>query len=619
MLRCVALIVVLLLFSTPMVAQTTYQKAPKAIADVLDAPIQPQALLSPTRDFALLVQSERYPSIADLSEPMLRLAGLRINPANNGPHAPPRVVGLTLLELDGAKRTKIDVPEGSRLGVPVWSPDGKRFAFTRSTADVIELWLGEVATAKATVVPGVKLNAVLAVPFHWMPGSGQLVCVGVPDDRGKVPEASRVPTGPVIQESDGKKAPARTHQDLLQTDYDETLFEFFGTSKLGLFDIAANRYATFEAKGMYASVHPSPDGKYLLVTRIHRPFSRLHTVPAFPREIEVWETGSGKVIAKIANLPLADKVPIEGVPTGPRDVHWIPTEDSTLIWVEALDGGDPKAKVSHRDQLLTRAITSTPVITFKPPLFAKTEHRYAGVSFTEKGGIALLSDYERGRKRRRTYLIDLAKPDGERKLLWDLSINEKYNHPGTPFMHTLPNGHAVLWTHEGKLFLHGQGSSPEGDRPFLDEFDPKTGKSRRLFHCEQGVFETPIALLSLDGQRFLTRRESPTVPPNIYARTTAGKSLALTDFKDPTPQIRGITKKLVTYKRADGVPLSFTLYLPPGYKEGQRLPAFVWAYPREFTDADTAGQVAGSPYHFTTLSGPSHLFLVLQGYAVLVR
>ena len=184
-------------------------------------------------------------------------------------------------------------------------------------------------------------------------------------------------------------------------------------------------------------------------------------------------------------------------------------------------------------------------------------------------------------------------------------------------MRALPTGHSVLWTNDGKLFLHGDGATPEGDRPFLDQFDLQTGKAQRLFRCDDGCYEAPLALLANDGSRFLTRRETPTDPPNLYIRTAEGKKQALTDFTDPTPQLRGIKKKLVTYKRADGVPLFFTLCLPPDYKEGQRLPAFIWAYPREFTDADTAGQVGGSPYRFTTLTGPSHLFLVLQGYAVL--
>ena len=73
----------------------------------------------------------------------------------------------------------------------------------------------------------------------------------------------------------------------------------------------------------------------------------------------------------------------------------------------------------------------------------------------------------------------------------------------------------------------------------------------------------------------------------------------------------------LTYKRADGVPLSFELYLLPDYGPGTRLPTLIWAYPREFNDADTAGQVFGSSKRFTEVTGYSQLFHVLNGFAVL--
>jgi dipeptidyl aminopeptidase/acylaminoacyl peptidase len=611
--RAASGLAVLVLFAATVCGQTTYQKAPKAIAEILDAPGQPQPVLSPTREHLLLVDVARYPTIADLSEPMLRLAGLRISPATFGPHSPPRVTGLTLLKIADGKRTKIEVPDGSRLAMPVWSPDGKRIAVTRTTADAIELWTADVATSKAKRVPDLKLNAVLGAPFQWMPDSNELVCKAVTAN-GKPPEAPRVPAGPVVLESDGKKSPARTHQDLLQDEHDEDLFEYYATSTLALVNVDKGKFTLVGKPALWNTPSPSPDGNYLLVSHVQRPFSRLLTVQAFPHRISVWRKKGADVTwnANIADLPLADKVPIEGVPTGPRNVHWMPSEPATVVWVEALDGGDPKAKAPFRDQVMTWRIAED-----KPAPFAKTEQRFAGLSFAGKGGPALLSDLDRKTKHRRTYLLDPAKPDAERKLLWDLSINDRYHNPGTPMMRTLPNGHAVLWTHDGKLYLQGQGSSPQGDRPFLDEFDPQSSKSKRLFQCGEGCYETPLALLSDDGSRFLTRHEAPTEPPNLFACNADGKKRALTDFTDPAPQLRGIKKKLVTYKRADGVPLSFTLYLPPAYREGQRLPAFVWAYPREYNDADTAGQVGGSPYHFTMPAGPSHLFLLLAGYAVL--
>ena len=615
--RSAAVFVVLLSFAATIHGQSIYQKAPKAIAGVLDAPPPPTTLLSPTREYMLLVEYERYPSIADLSEPKLRLAGLRINPKTLGPHAPPRVVGLTLLEVATGKQRKIAVPPGAKLGQPVWSPDGQRFAFTQTGRDRIDLCIGSVTSTVTEPHPiPSRLNAVLGVPFHWLPGGKQIVCTIDTDHQTRffLPAEPRVPAGPVVQESAGKKSPVRTHQDLLTSDHDENLFEYYARSDIALIDLVGGSGAsTFDRPGLYSDVSPSPDGKYLLVTRIKRPFSRLHPFTAFPHIVEVWDiTTNVRGATKVAELPLADKVPIEGVPTGPRAIHWMATEPATLVWVEALDGGDPKTFVPFRDQIVTRRIPDG-----IPKPFAKTEQRFRSLQFAEKGGPVLLTDYERTRKRFRTLLLDPEKPDGERKSLWNLSVNEMYKHPGTPLLRRLPNGHDILWTHEGKLFLHGRGATPQGDRPFLDRLDPKTGERQRLFQCDEGCYEDAVALLSQDGTRILTRRETAREPPNLFIRTAGEAKTALTQFTDPTPQLRGITKKLVTYKRADGVPLSFTLYLPPDYKEGERLPALLWAYPREFTDADTAGQIIGSPHRFTTLAGASHLFLVLQGYAVL--
>jgi len=232
--------------------------------------------------------------------------------------------------------------------------------------------------------------------------------------------------------------------------------------------------------------------------------------------------------------------------------------------------------------------------------------------------MGLVRDYDRDRRWTRTFLIDINQPGQTPKLIWERSIRERYKDPGSPMMRTLANGKRIMRQSGDSIFLVGAGASQKGGFPFLDRYDLKTGKSERVFQCADGSYEVAFALLSDDGKRFLTRFESPSDPPNIFVRSVgSGEKTALTHFPDPAPQLRGITKQLVTYKRADGVQLSFTLYLPPNYKQGERLPTIVWAYPLEFNDAGTAGQVTGSPYRFTTISGISHLFLVTQGYAVL--
>jgi dipeptidyl aminopeptidase/acylaminoacyl peptidase len=589
-----------------------YQRPAAAISDVLAAPPPPAAIVSPTRDFVLLVQSERYPPIADVAAPMLRLAGLRIDPRTNGPHLPPRITGLKLVSVkDGGERS-IALPAGGHFGMPNLSANGRQFAISNTTPTGIELWIGDVAGGTVHRVAGVRLSAAYGPMIQWMPDQAALLCLTVPVSRGDAPLSPSAPSGPVVQESFGKAAPARTYPDLLQNPHDEALFDYYATSQLVLVEAATGRTTPIGPRGVFADVEPSPDGALLLVERISRPYSYVHPVSAFPHDVEIWDR-AGQMLLTVARLPLQDQVPIEGVPTGPRNVQFRPTAPHTLVWVEALDEGNPKNKAPHRDRLMTM----DPTVREAPKEVLRVEHRFAGLSWGERNGLTLIRDYDRDRRWSKTYAFSFDEPAAAR-LIWSRSIHDRYGDPGMPLQRILPNGRRAIWQNGDAIFLVGAGASPEGDRPFLDRFDLTALKSERLFQSAEKQYEAPVTLVSDDGREFLTRHESTTVPPNIAVRTVGQDSRRdLTHFADPTPQIRGISKRLVTYKRADGVPLSFTLYLPPDYRPGTPLPTVVWAYPQEFNSADTAGQVAGSPYRFTTLAGPSHLFFLLAGYAVL--
>lgn len=613
-----------------------YQKAPQPIHDLLSAPPTPLVLVSPGSDELLVADRLPYPPISDLAQPMLRLAGLRINPATNGRHHPPRLVSLSLVDIANGKTRKITgLPANAYLSAPVWSPDGKQFAFTNTTANGIELWLGNAVNASATRIEGVKIDAIMGEPLQWMPDGHTLLAQTVPGNRGKAPEEPKSPEGPIIQESDGTKAPVRTYEDLLTDSYDEALFDYYATAQLTLVHPHGGKLGPVKASvisdgavgnpAIFARVEPSPDGQHILVSRIHHPYSYIVPESDFPRDVEVWDL-KGRVEYKLASLPLADHVPIEGVLTGPRDYEWAPQQPATLVWAEALDGGDPKSKAPFRDRLM---ILDAPFKT-QPVELVKLEQRYTpsagggffglggrgGVEWGEKG-IGLVRDYDRDRRWVRTFLIDINKPGGQPRLIWERSIRDRYKDPGTPLQHMLANGRRIMWQQGDAIFLAGAGASPKGEFPFLDRYDLMTGKTERLFHCADKQYESVVALASPDGTKFITRHESPTDPPNYFVRSTTKERRELTQFPDPQPQLHGITKQLVTYKRADGVQLSFTLYLPPNYKQGERLPTIVWAYPLEFNDAATASQVSGSPYHFTTISGISHLFLLTQGYAIL--
>lgn len=606
-------------------AQQGYQKPPKPILDVLNAPTTPNISFSPTRDRMLLEDTERYPSIADLAEPMLRIAGLRINPNTNGLHRVPRITGLTLRTLADGKELKLAVPANARIGLGGggrgggfgggsrgWSADGKHFAFTNTTATGIELWLGDAMTGAVKRVPNVTLNAAYGEAVQWMPDNQTLLCQTIVAARGKPPVEARVPTGPNIQESYGKHSPAATYEDLLKNPHDEDLFEYYATSQLVMVNITTLRATPVGKPAIFSSTEASPDGKHILVVRNHKPYSYILTAFSFPKEVEVWDH-NGKFEHKLASLPLAEQIPLEGVQTGPRGYQWRPTEAATLVWVEALDGGDTRKPAPLRDKVL---MLKAP-FQATPTEVMKMQYRYAGITWGDKG-LAFLRDNDRARRWSRTFMLNVDDLAQQPRLVWDRSSQDRYNDPGTPVMRTLPNGQRVMWQNGNSIYLNGLGASRQGDRPFLDRFDLTTLKAERLFRCDDKSYESVVALLADDGSKFITRYESATEPPNYFIRT-AGNSAkqAITRFVDPTPQLRGIKKQLVTYKRADGVPLSFTLYLPPDYKEGTRLPSVIWAYPREFGDADTAGQVSGSANRFTTISGMSQLFFLLQGYAIL--
>jgi dipeptidyl aminopeptidase/acylaminoacyl peptidase len=630
----------LLLLAAIASAQTAYQKPPKEVEEVLNAPVTPVGSVSPTRDYMLLATGIRYPSISELAQPMLRLAGLRINPNYYSQHLSglagrsPYYVALAIKKISDGSEKRVALPRGAKINLPArgfggawraWSADGKHFFFMNTAQGGSDLWVGDTETGAIRQIKGVRVNAVTGVAVQWMPDNKTLL-VQLVASHGAPPAAPSVPTGPNIQESSGKRDTTPTYEDLLKTPYDEDLFDYYATSQLAFVDTATGKATTFGKPAVFDDVSPSPDGNYVLVSTVHRPYSYLHTLNNFPLTVVVLDRRKGDAY-KVAELPLADQIPPQGVRTGPRAFEWRPTEPATLVWAEALDGGDPRKKVPFRDKIMAAKM---PGVTDPAELF-KTEHRFRGINWGERGDTAFVNDYDRDRRRIRTQLLDLSGAQVKAQTLWERNERDAYKDPGAPVTRTLPSGETAILQHGDFIYTAGAGSSPEGDRPFLDRWNLKTLKGERLFRSDADAYETFAALLDDDARRIVTRRERPVEPLNYYVRTlsagggTNGGSdghasaalLPLTHFNDPTPQLQGIRKQLVRYKRADGVDLSFTLYLPPGYKEGTRLPTVVWAYPLEYNDADTAGQVTGSTQHYTTINGYSHLFFLLEGYAVL--
>ncbi len=586
---------------------TGYLTPPAEIVDILDAPPTPQLLVSPSRHTVALLARPAMPSIAEVSRPMLRIAGFRLNPRTNGPHTSGGVNRVTVMRIEDRTEHVFDAPRETSLGDFEYSPDGSHLLFTLTRYNGIEAWVMDTATGQPRPISDASVNAAWGNPCDWLDEGATVLCRFKASARGAPPAAPAAPAGPNIQEHDGGAAPIRTFQDLLQNAHDEALFEYYFTSQIGAIDLATGRRTAIGRPGLYQQVSVSPSGEHLLTVEVERPFSWLVRASSFPKDVTV-RNRSGEIVASIARLPLADAVPIGGVPTGPRRFTWDPTRPATLVWAEAEDGGDPRAEVAHRDRVLANAGP----FDGEPAEIARTEHRFSAIAWTADG-TALLTENDRRTRWTRTTLLD---PDGGQRTLWDGSSEDRYAAAGNPVGVARPGGRVIRQA-DGAIFLTGAGASPDGDRPFLDRLDLATLESERLFRSAGDAYEVTLAPLSDDGNLVLTRRETRTEPPNYLVRDLAADTVQpLTAFENPAPQLAGISKELITYERADGVQLSGTLYLPPGYQDGDRVPMLVWAYPREFVDPRLAGQVTGSDNRFTAIRGASHLLFLTQGYAV---
>jgi dipeptidyl aminopeptidase/acylaminoacyl peptidase len=612
-LKAAAFLLAVLLAAAPFVsAQEPYKLPPKEVVDILDAPPTPLVSMSPDRDAMALIEYEPMPTIAYLSQPILRIAGMRITPATDSRQVLRFDTAISLKDVKTGVVRRIALPDGIRFTSPSWSPDGRSIAFLRHLDDGIELWWLDVKSGVAKALTPASVNAVL-FDFDWMPDGRRLIVSLIPEGRGPAPVESRVPIGPNVQETSGKFTKAATYEDLLKDAFDVVLFDYYATAQLALIDTASGAIKPVGKPGLFLDVSPSSDMSLLLVNRVKKPYS--YSLPArdFAHAYEVWDT-DGHLVHLVADLPPAENVPINGVAKGPRNVAWLTHRPTTLIWVEALDDGNPEKDAPFRDRYVTLAAP----FGESPNEVLKLKERAAGLMTFETPGLALATEMIWKKRWRTSYLVDLDHPDKAPVKFFDLSMQDQYNNPGRPVMTQLKTGERVILQDKDWIYLDGAGASPKGDHPFLDRMNIRTMKKERLFQCEDPYYENFDDFYGGSRTQIITTRESKTEPPNYYLVDLRNKKRrALTEFKDPAPELTAVKKELITYKRDDGVELSGTLYLPADYKPGTRLPAVIWAYPLEYSDRGTAGQVRGSVNRFTFYRGTSELFFVTQGYAVL--
>jgi dipeptidyl aminopeptidase/acylaminoacyl peptidase len=619
-------------------AQTSlkYQQPPQAIIDLVDARPTPIVVLSPgdgaSGRWLLIEAISGLPSIADLAQPELRLAGLRFNPKTNGPSRGRYVTALSLKALpDGVERPVAGLPAEAKIRFTGWAPDARHLFFVNAsdakTDAGLSLWIVDIASARARRVPGLALNGILGEPCEWLGDSRSLMCRAVPkpqrqgqgqgrgDGQRTAPVRSEVPTGPVVQENLGRVTPGPTYEDLLKSPEDEAIFDYYATSQVVIVGLDG-KIATVGKPGVVESASPSPDGRYALLDERHHPYSYLLPFEMFPEKISVVDLKTGES-KQVADKPLEDTIPNihDAVETGPREVEWRSDAPATVFWVEAADGGDPRTEAQVRDTLFT---WSAPFEGL-PQKLAEIPLRFRGVEWGNPR-LAIVEE-RRWKDRKRILLAVSPSAAGTSVKLFEGSFEDRYHDPGRPFETINQAGKLVVRTTPdgNSVYLHAEGASPEGDQPFVSVMSLANGDTKRLWQSEAPFFEVPSAVLDAAAPAILIRRESQDVSPNYFLKNVAANSLSqVTSFPNPYGNAPLPKKQVLKYKRADGVELSANLYLPPGYKTADGpLPTLMEAYPTEYKTRAAAGQITGSPYEFPLLYWGSPVPFATQGYAVL--
>lgn len=613
------LIALLMIISGIAQAQTNqaYQLPPREILELVDIRPRPSIRIDSRNQTMILLDRLAFKTLEELAESEVKLAGIRINPLTNGQARASYNYGIKVLNIETGNYLALSgLPENLKISDFSFSPDETKIAFTNTTPDGIELWITDLLTGKAVRVSSALLNGSMGTPYTWSPGSAAVYATMIPEHRESIPRSLSLPEGPAVQESTGKKAPAWTYQDLLRNPADEKKFDFYTESevkRIGLDGTMTN----FLPKAIYKSLSFSPDGNYLLVQTIKRPYSYIVPLSRFPVAYDVYHA-DGKLLSNFHNRPLLEELPkgFDAAETGKRSIGWRADKPATLTWAEAQDGGDPEVDAAIRDNIYQ----SDAPFNGEPRLLGTTRYRFAGITWGTEN-LAILYDYWWKTRKTTTYIVDPSKENNQPKIIFDRSTEDYYGDPGD-FLTKRNNFRTnVLWTSaDGQnLYLQGEGYSPEGNRPFVDEFNIKTLNSKRLWQAEGlNTYESIVRVVDPDKKKFITSIESREQNPNFFFRS--GKKLkALTSFPNPYASFMGVSKESVRYKRADGVDLSATLYLPAGYdslRDG-RLPLLMWAYPREYKDAGQAGQVKESPHTFVQLFYGSPVYWAARGYAIL--
>ncbi|MFA7445342.1 MAG: prolyl oligopeptidase family serine peptidase [Flavobacteriaceae bacterium] len=597
----------------------TYQVPPQEILDLVDFQRAPSISMDSKKEQIVFMYRNTYKTLAEISEEEMRLAGLRINPKTNISSTVTYVNNIQYRKFKDKNPVQIKgLPENPRLSNFAWSPDESKMAFTHTTRTGVEVWIVDFKTLSAKKLTDAKANANLGNPITWFKDGNSLLVRMLPKNRPELIDTkTALPTGPIVTVSDGNLAQNRTYQDLLKNKTDEENFDILTTSELYKVDLNG-KAILWKEKAIYRSESFSPDGNYIMISTIERPYSYIVPLGRFPVTTTIYDK-DGKLVSEFDKKPLIEDLPkgFMAVQTGKRSINWRADKPATLVFAEALDQGDPANEVEFRDEVFQ---IDAP-FNGKAQSIAKTIGRYSGITWGNEN-YALMYDYWWNTRNTKTYILNPSDFSQKPQIIWDRNYQDTYSDPGNPETKRNEFGRYVLDIQNDNIFLLGDGFTEKGQFPFIDEFNLKTQKSNRLYQSNLTDKKEDISsVLDIKKGEILVRMESKNEYPNYYVRNLKKRiaPIQITNFENPFKKIENVHKEVIKYKREDGLELSGTLYLPVGYdmKKKEKLPMIMWAYPAEYKDKSSAGQTTSNPNEFTFPYYGSPIYWVTRGYVVL--
>jgi len=610
----------LICFASFLYAQenVSYQLPHDNILELADAPLAPSLRMDSKSDKMLFLYRSNFKSIAELSETEMRLGGLRINPVTNIGSRQNYYTDIKIR--NGRNNDNVAVkglPENGRYAYFSFSPDETKVAFTNTTDTGVELWVLDFDTATASKLTDANINANMGSPFDWFNDNNSLLVKMLSNNREPLIDTkSVVPSGPTISVSEeGVKAQNRTYQDLIKNRNDEHNFEQLALAQLHKVSLDGSK-SKWKEDDMYTGISFSPDGKYIMVNTIQKPFSYLVTYGRFPSKTNIYDT-NGKLVSAFLEVPLIEDLPkgFMATRTGKRNVSWRADKPSTLYWAEALDSGNPAIDVAYRDEVFE---LDAP-FNGEPKSLVKLKQRYAGIIWGDDN-TAIAIDRWWNTRNSKTYVFNPSNNKEVPKILWDRNYQDRYSDPGNFATKKNEYGKYSLELSGGDAYLIGAGYSKEGKFPFIDKINLKNKQTKRLYQSTAtDELENISDILDVKKGEILVRIESKNEFPNYYVKNIKRKkgAVALTRFENPFKSIQNVHKEVINYKRDDGLDLSGELYLPTNYEKGKKYPMIVWAYPREYKDKSSASQSTSNSNQFTYPSYGSPIFWVTRGYVVL--